>query len=393
MYHFLLKYIYQFKVIIFAFILVQIFIFCGFKPKPSVDFEKVYWPNALNIQSKNNTFFALHNPIAFIPDGQINRFGTMPPLYIYVLAFIVFLGGNQAWVFMINTLLLIAVLYFSKKIFELISTKKQIHYISLFILIFYPLFVLMPATYGAESLFSLFFIAGMYFYLISFKSFSYLYYLISIILILLSTETRMLSLYITPFLILPFAYNKTPWKQLIYIIAISFSGFAFIYLLNNSSVNEYYLQRTTIDGLKRHADNESAQYLIAHTAQVKSDFTFVYIKEMYNNLIHLPFSTIKLYSQKFIESWYKTDSGVYDIYILIFNVLFLLTFIFQLIYQTFKRSINANLLIICCVILYFNLIATVSFSICRYIAPVSPFIVMAFVYTLHSILTKNKILT
>lgn len=375
-----LKSIYfSFPFILGVFLCIQIVFKVGGMVSPADDFTFYFWPNAQNIQPTPHAFTTDFDHKEYTADGNLLRFGYTPPGYTYWLAAIISFGGNQETVFIINVLLLLAVLYFSKKLFELITPNITIIYTSLWGIVLNPLFVNIPKLFLSEGLFSLLTIIAIYCYLLAVKRSKTIYILLSVLFIFLSAETRSINIYLAFVLGIAILFSQIKWStKYAYLFLFVTLGCTLLYLTPNDSST--YLRRTVSDGLSRFPDNSVAQKLHYSVRPKQPGWKASFGKELTAQLKEQPVALIHLYVKKFLKCWYATDSGEHETEILLFQLIHLISFLILGILLLIRKYWDFGLFLFLLMISYTCIVSTATLSICRYISPIVPFYIFCTVW-------------
>ncbi|MDZ4759024.1 MAG: hypothetical protein SGJ10_12910 [Bacteroidota bacterium] len=372
------KIFFSLSAVVSVFIIIQLCFRLGHFDYPADDFKTYFWNNANNIQEINYPFQTLDGE-KFLADGNIERFGYTPPLYTYLVAAIIKLGGGLSAIFWVNVFLLAFTISIAAKIFKLITQNKLIIYLSLWILILNPLFINIPRLYLSESLFSFLTISALYMFVVMQITKTWLPYIIALVLLFASIETRTINLYLIPLIAIFFLFVKQGIFQKIFLTLISFAVF-FILISSTSNYNSTYLRRTVADGLSRFEGNPVADKLYnsvrPHQENWKATFNDELITQVKNN----PIDFCNLYITKFVKAWYGTDSGDGELLIFLFQIIHLWAFVILLILFLIRKLRDPKIFILLLVILYTSIIATGTLSICRYMSPIVPLYVFCTVW-------------
>lgn len=225
--------------------------------------------------------------------------------------------------------------------------------------------------------------AALYCYIFCLNKFSFSYYTLAILLLALSAETRSIALYLIPISFIPFLFKKIKLQAKIYATFFSVSAAIILCAQFNTPVYNHYLHRTTLDGLLRYQNiqNTALGFIWQRIENIDQNFGWNYFKLILKSFIHYPSDSFKLFSKRFLDSWYTTDSGRFDRILFFTQIIFFVSFVFQWLRQLFISGRNYSVVIFLVLILYMNLVATFTLPICRYMAPVSPIFIFVMVYT------------
>lgn len=344
------------------FLLLQLLIYISGILPVSTDFREVYFPNALNHAGEGPL------PYGLTPDGSLNRFGTMPPGYSILLSILLTLGASRLIIFSVLALLGSFLLYVWQDIARALGFQARSIYIYSGLFLLYPLLAVMAPSMGSEMPFAVcisFSILALIRYIIQPKP---LYIYMASISLALATEIRLAALGLL-FLLTFVLIIKRPRQPQMWIPALLLTGLLCIQF--HAPVYQYYLHRTMLDGLSRYPDNAAAADIIRCAAPSTRHYLQAMSVGCWEALLNHPFEWITLAGMKLGDALWAFDSGRHYAPLMAGQLLLLVSALWYL-----RHKPEAQWWIPMGGFVYFWLLAAATFSICRYLMPVFPVLLL-----------------
>lgn len=336
----------------------------------------------------NGDYAAYREPaLQFLSTGKFS--GQIFPIgYSLLIAGVYALGGGDAVVFAVNIVVLVAslfVFYYTLKKFA----NKSLLLSVLAISVFHPVFFMMPPYYLSECLFTFFLSFTVLFFLRGLREEKIFFLFIGVLFAGLSAEVRKAGLFIPLLLIIPYftSYqNKKFLFQRIFLIVLYFV-LVMIWEKYDSVNLKEYLRNSMIDGLSRYHSSASQEMLQNVTDDMNPLSGF--LKGIFYTAIHQPLDFLLFSFKKLTACWYKTNTGEYNVHLLLLQSIFIAGFFTGLILVFLGKIKSIEIKFLIALIIYMNLTAYIVLSICRYIAPLTPIYIFTTLFLLVEFFQRN----
>jgi hypothetical protein len=378
----IIAYLFNIRVVLAFFLLAQAGVKIVHMDKPSVDYNNFYKPNAISFLNDGKEYKFPDGKL-YISDGDIYKSGGQPPGYSLLIAFVLWLGGNDGSVYLANVLLMALAIFFTYKTYKIIAPEASYIYIALWVLVLHPGFLLIPKFYNSESIFCFIMALTAWLLVNAYTRKNIYWYACGLAMLFISIMTRSINLGMAVFIMIPFLLGAFKWPLKLGFVSLALVMQVMVLNVGTQSDSGSYLRRTIIDGLKRFPDNEVAMQLHTSLQDKAGKWQDVYIDKHIELLKTQPLGLIKFYLFKSFRVWYGTDSGNQEGFLLLFQIMHLLAFWIVLFLWLFKKLNQPIILLFALMVLYTNILATLNLSILRYLIPLAPLYVFITVYLCH----------
>lgn len=344
------------------FLLLQVVWYASGIVPPATDFEQVYFPNAINFTGIG----VLPNDL--VPDGMLNRFGTMPPGYSLFLGGLLFLGATKSFIFLVLAILGCLLWFVWCQIALRLGLNLKSIYIFSGLFLLHPLLSAMAPSLGSEMLFAVFLGGGILFLIQYITHSRILDIYLSLLSFCCATEVRVAAFGLL-IIMSGWLLWARPRRFEVWIPAGLMT--VLLYIQFSAPVYQYYLHRTMLDGLSRYPNNAAATDMVRMMIPATHDYVFSVYSGIREALQEHPMELFKLLGMRLGDALWAFDGGRHFKPLMAGQLILLLASIWYL-----RRKPERTWWIAIGCFLYFWFVAVGTLSICRYLLPVLPVLIL-----------------